>query len=317
MAELEVAENDRGRTLGAVVKAALGVPWSRARDLIATGRVLIDGAVVRDDARRLEIGMKIEVRSEARRELRGVLAPESLLYFDADVAVVHKDAGVLTVPFDDERDTLVDRTRALLARIDKSRGRKNDESLGVVQRLDKDTTGVLVFARSFRAKRSLDLQIRAHTVDRIYTALVHGVPDDTTVTTDIVQDRGDGLRGSWGTRPNHRGPAPEEAKRSTTHIRVLERFGTRASRIECRLETGRQHQIRIHLSELGSALLGEPVYIRDHRGPRIAAPRPMLHARTLAFDHPGRDERLRFEAPPPADFAAVLEALRTTEPEPR
>ena len=97
---------------------------------------------------------------------------------------------------------------------------------------------------------------------------------------------------------------PKDAKRCVTHVRALEPV------VECRLATGRQHQIRIHLSEAGHALVGESVYIRDHQGPKIQAARPMLHAAELGFVHPGEDREVRFSEPPPGDFAALLERLR-------
>src|SRR5690606_29457894 len=101
---------------------------------------------------------------------------------------------------------------------------------------------------------------------------------------------------------------PSDAKRAVTHVRALERLAG-ATLVECRLETGRQHQIRIHLSEAGHPLVGETVYVRGFAGPRIEAPRPMLHALELAFDHPRTGERVRFEKAPPEDFRAVLRAL--------
>lgn len=217
-----------------------------------------------------------------------------------------KPAGVPSVPYEEgERDTLVDRTRAALRRIDR---RARDPWVSVVQRLDKDTTGVLVFARNPKAHRALQAQLRAHSVTRRYLAIVHGEAANARYETFIVQDRGDGLRGSWGLRRHHRGPPPRDAKRALTHVRVLRRLAG-ATLVECRLETGRQHQIRIHLSEAGHPLVGERVYVRELAGPRIDAPRPMLHAIELAFDHPRTGERVRFEKGPPEDFRAVLRAL--------
>jgi 23S rRNA pseudouridine1911/1915/1917 synthase len=107
-----------------------------------------------------------------------------------------------------------------------------------------------------------------------------------------------------------KGEAPIEARRSVTHVTPIERL-IGATLVECRLETGRQHQIRIHLSELGHPLVGERVYIRDYAGPKIEAMRPMLHARTLGFVHPRTAERIAFDREPPADFQATIESLRT------
>jgi 23S rRNA pseudouridine1911/1915/1917 synthase len=125
----------------------------------------------------------------------------------------------------------------------------------------------------------------------------------------LLPDRGDGLRGSHGHFRRAKGDAPPDAKRAVTHASPIASL-TRATLVECRLETGRQHQIRIHLSEVGHPLVGERVYIRDYAGPKIEAMRPMLHARTLGFTHPRTGERMVFEQEPPADFRAMVESLR-------
>ncbi|MBX3274369.1 MAG: RluA family pseudouridine synthase [Sandaracinaceae bacterium] len=301
MPAIEGRAEDDGQTLAAHVRRLCDVPWSRAKALCASGRVWLDGARALDPARRVAAGSLVRIEPEARRVRPGVLADEALVHLDAELVVVDKPAGTLTLPFEgDERDTLVHRVRALLL---SRAGRKGarDPFVGVVHRLDKDTTGVLVFARTMAAKRALEAQLRAHTMGRRYLAIAHGAPQATTHTSWIARDRGDGLRGSVRD--------PRDAKRSVTHVEVLERLRG-ASLVACRLETGRQHQIRIHLAEAGCPLVGERVYVRDYDGPRIDAPRPMLHAAELALDHPRTGERVRFERPPPADFQATLTRLR-------
>jgi 23S rRNA pseudouridine1911/1915/1917 synthase len=310
--EHTITEDDAGQTLAAIVRVLVaGASWGKARELCASGRATIDGEIERDGARRLALGEVVVVDPEGRRRPEGQFLASDVLFSDADVIVVRKQPGVMTCPFEDgDRGTLVDRVRSFL----RQHGGGRDPMVGVVQRLDKDTSGVLVFARSMRGKRGLEEQLRAHTVLRRYVAIAHGVVREAKIESLIMQDRGDGLRGSWGSRPSHRGDMPLDAKRAVTHVRPLEalktREGTEATLVECRLETGRQHQIRIHLSEAGHPLLGEPVYIRDLRGPRIEAPRPMLHARELGFVHPGNGRPVHFEDPPPADFERCLTALR-------
>jgi len=128
----------------------------------------------------------------------------------------------------------------------------------------------------------------------------------------LVLDRGDGLRGSHGAYRRSASPAPASARRSVTLITPLEALQG-ATLVECRLETGRQHQIRIHLSERGHPLVGEEVYVRDFTnagGVPIKSPRLMLHAATLGFEHPVTGERIALSAAPPADFSAVVERLR-------
>jgi 23S rRNA pseudouridine1911/1915/1917 synthase len=184
-----------------------------------------------------------------------------------------------------------------------------DAKLGVVHRLDKDTSGLIVFARTASAKRVLAAQFREHTVDRVYHAIAHGSVAATRVETYLVLDRGDEMRGSYGYFRRPRGDTPIGARRAVTHIEPIA-YLAGATLVECRLETGRQHQIRIHLSELGHPLVGEPLYIRDYRGARLEAARPMLHARMLGFVHPRNSERIFFEREPPTDFLTMVKSLQ-------
>jgi 23S rRNA pseudouridine1911/1915/1917 synthase len=189
-------------------------------------------------------------------------------------------------------------------------------SLGVVHRIDKETSGLVVFTRTWLAKKSLAQAFRFHTVHRRYLALVHGVPTTGTIETHLVPDRGDGLRGSVEHRRGRKhAVGSEKTQRAVTHIEVLERFGPEASGVACalvacRLETGRTHQIRIHLSEAGHPLLGERVYVRGRTDPLVPAPRLMLHAAELGFVHPGTGREVRWTSEPPADFQEVLAFVR-------
>jgi 23S rRNA pseudouridine1911/1915/1917 synthase len=167
----------------------------------------------------------------------------------------------------------------------------------------------MVFARTMDAKRILDIQFRAHDIERVYHAIAHGAVTAKRVETHLITDRGDGIRGSYGHFRRPRGGIPPEAKRSLTHVRPIAALAG-ATLVECRLETGRQHQIRIHMSELGHPLVGERVYIRDYAGPKIESARPMLHARVLGFDHPRTGRRMSFEREAPGDFLAMIESLR-------
>ena len=252
-------------------------------------------------------GAVVAVDQRAPKVRSGALADSVIVFRDADVVVVDKPPGMLTVADEaGNKDTLADHTRTLLRRIG---GPGIDGPLGVVHRLDKDTSGLIVFARTALAKRILATQFREHTVDRIYHAIAHGRVPAKRVETYLVLDRGDRMRGSYGHFRAARGEPPREARRSITHIRPIARLAE-ATLVECRLETGRQHQIRIHLSELGHPLVGEQVYVRDFRGPWIEAMRPMLHARTLGFVHPRSGALMAFEREPPVDFQAMLAALR-------
>lgn len=319
-----MTKEQAGLTISALVRELEpGTSWSQARDLCRSGRVRVDGQTETDPARRLAGGERVQVRRSGP-----VVRPdsaESVVHLDPDIVVVHKPAGILTVPFErEDRDTLLALTRVAIRRIESARGDRKgapnpvlNPTLRAVQRLDKDTSGLVVFARNVNAQRHLQEQLSAHTVTRSYRAIAHGQVEDGIHESLFVSDRGDGLRGSWGVgrwgRGARGGAPPPAAKEAVTRVRVLERLRG-ATLVACDLETGRQHQIRIHLSEAGHPLVGEMVYIRDYvrdyREKPIPAPRPMLHAAVLGFLHPRGDRPVRFEDPLPADFVQVLESLR-------
>ncbi len=294
-------------TVAAVVRQQTGAAWSRARALCTDGRVTVNGQRCLDPALRVPPGAEVVVDEHAPKLRTGVLPESAIVFLDRDVVVVDKPAGMLTVAYEPgDKDTLVDCTRTLLRRL---RGHGFEPGLGVVHRLDKETSGVMVFTRTAEAKRALAMRFRAHDMERAYHALAHGEVVAQRVETDLVLDRGDGLRGSYGHFRRPRGGIPPEAKHSVTHVKPIAPLDG-ATLVECRLETGRQHQIRIHLSELGHPLVGERVYIRDYTGPKIDAMRVMLHARILGFVHPRTGNRMLFEREAPEDFRAMLESLR-------
>jgi 23S rRNA pseudouridine1911/1915/1917 synthase len=294
-------------TVAAVVREQTGVSWSRARNLCTEGRVTVDGERCLDPATRISPDAVVAVNEQGPKLDKGPLAKSAIVHSDRDVVVVDKPAGMLSV--EDEpgnKHNLAEYTRILLRRMD---GRGTDAGgLGVVHRLDRDTSGLMVFTRTADAKRLLATQFHEHTIDRVYHAIAHGVVPEIRIETHLLLDRGDGLRGSHGHYRRARGAPSSDAKRAITHVRPIEALKG-ATLVECRLETGRQHQIRIHLSELGHPLLGERVYIRDYEGARIEAARTMLHARTLGFVHPRTAEHVSFEREAPEDFQAMVESL--------
>jgi 23S rRNA pseudouridine1911/1915/1917 synthase len=321
-----VSEAQHQATLAAVVRELMGdLPWSKARSLVESGRVQVGAELHFNPAERLAAGSVVTVNPTGRRRIAPVLEPDRLVHVDRDLVVVRKPAGLVSVPFEPrtgersrgqthpqaQGDSLIERTRQALNEyghheIDEDGNRKPTDRLLVVQRLDKDTTGLLVFARTRAGRKGLQAQFRAHTIERRYVALVHGRAEALVHESFLVPDRGDGLRGSWrGRNP------PKAARQAVTKVRIEQRLAGpwgEATLISCRIETGRQHQIRIHLSEAGNPLIGEQVYDRAGAG-KIEAARPMLHAASLGFRHPVNDRPLRFEDPPPDDFRALLERL--------
>lgn len=298
------------RTVAAVVREQTGVAWSRAKKLCAEGRVTVNGERCLDPAARVAPEAVVVVDERGPKLETGPLAKSAIVFADRDLVIVDKPAGMLSVADEPgNKHTLAEYARTLLRRMDK---RSGDTGLGVVHRLDKDTSGLMVFARTAAAQRLLASQFRAHDVDRVYQAIVHGTVAATRVETHLILDRGDGLRGSHGHFRRSKGDPPSDAKLAVTHIAPIARLEG-ATLVECRLETGRQHQIRIHLSELGHPLVGESVYIRDYQGVKIESTRTMLHAQALGFAHPRTGKRVLFQREAPADFEAMLDRLRSAQ----
>lgn len=298
-----------------VARLLPAVSRSTVQRWIAEGRVCVDGApcTKRDLGRPgavVEVTPGPEPRSEAEPE-PGV--EFGVLYEDEQLIVVDKPAGLVVHPARGHRTfTLVG---GLLARPGfgrpptDERDREGALRPGMVQRLDKDTSGVLVVAKTALAREALKAQLAAHTFERAYVAITCGNPRSTTIRT------------LYGRHPRSRlkfTSRLERGRPAVTHVSVLERLARgRAALVECRLETGRTHQIRVHLAEqLGFPVLADALYggarPRDPELARVASElgRQALHARLLGFMHPVSGEALRFEAPLPADFRRALEALR-------
>ena len=293
-------------TLAAVVREQTGLSWSRAKKLCADGRVTLNGERCLDPAARVLPGGEVVVNAHGPRMETGPLSRSAIIFADRDIVIVDKPAGMLSVADEaGNKETLAEYTRILLRRMG---GRGDEGGLGVVHRLDRDTSGLMVFTRTAEAKRTLAAAFREHDIERTYHAIAHGLVSEARIESHLLLDRGDGLRGSHGHYRRAKGPRPSEAKVAVTFVKPI-RALEGATLVECRLETGRQHQIRIHLAERGHPLLGEKVYIRDYVGPKIEAPRTMLHARTLGFAHPGTGAHVIFERDAPADFQEVLSRL--------
>jgi 23S rRNA pseudouridine1911/1915/1917 synthase len=304
-----VGADDAGRTLAALLRRhGLAVSWSQARRWIATGKVRVGGETVIDPASRPAAGAAVLLRMAAPRV--GAEPGGRIVFDDAQVVVLDKPAGVSSVPYEArEGGTAMDLVRAHWRRAGRA---ATEAALRVVHRIDKETSGLIAFAKTAAAERALQARFRAHDIERTYLCVVHGHLTDRRIESRLIEDRGDGLRGSTTGR-FQRGRGASAGKRAVTHVRAIEAVGPDAMLCEVRLETGKTHQIRIHLAENGHPLVGERVYIRDfaHAGREpLPSPRLLLHAATLGFDHPIDGTPLRLESPLPPDFKAVVSSLR-------
>jgi 23S rRNA pseudouridine1911/1915/1917 synthase len=269
-----------------------------ARDAVRSGRVDVEGSP-RDEPG-LDVPESADVRFHLDRpERRRVRSRLAVLAEDPLFLIVDKPAGVLTVQTaEHESDTVFARALAYLQYRYRRRA-----WVGVVHRLDRDTSGALVFARTREALRDLQEKFRAHSIDREYLAIVEGdIRTPGVFDAPLVADRGDRRRGVA------RGGEP--GKRAVTRYKPVERLG-KATLVSVELETGRTHQIRVHFSEAGHPVVGDTVYRRRVApAPSVEAPRQMLHAKRLGFAHPKTGEPVLAVSPIPDDFAGVLADLR-------
>jgi 23S rRNA pseudouridine1911/1915/1917 synthase len=303
-----------GTLLASLRKQQPDLSWSACRKLLTSRRVQVNGVVEIHEARRLKAGDRVTISPSPTAAPR----PEQLriVFADQELVVVDKPPHLVTTRRPEELhwpdarkrlaptlDELVADALGIRSTTPRHRGRQRPAAppLLRVQRLDRETSGLVVFARTQAAATGLIRQFRERTVERVYLAVVRGRPDSQTISLPLVRDRGDGLRG-----PSRDGRG---GQRAVTHIRCLQTVGN-LSLVECRLETGRTHQIRIHLCELGTPVCGESTY-RHRLGEAViedasAALRQALHAARLGFRHPISNEWLTFVSPWPGDLTAWL-----------
>jgi 23S rRNA pseudouridine1911/1915/1917 synthase len=321
MAQLSQVFRVLPRQVDETVTAALrqwmpGTSWSEVRALVRTRRVLVNGNLCVDAGRRLRLTDVVKVLPHPTAP-PPVEKDVRIRHADAQVVVVQKPAGMTSTRHSEERHwpaprkqlqpTLDELLPQILAKKErgKRRGKGVPPPVRAVHRLDRDTSGLMVFARTVSAERHLMQQFRKHATHRRYLAIAQGAVQAQRIETRLVRDRGDGRRGST--------TLPDVGKTAVTHVRPLESLG-QYTLVECRLETGRTHQIRVHLAERGHPLCGEKVYCQPLFGPAIAdesgAPRLALHAAELGFEHPVTGEPMRFEMPLPEDLEDLLDRLR-------
>ncbi len=293
-----------GERIDRVVSLVTGCSRRAAAELIDEGGVRHNGRPVRKGSERVSAGDDMEIDDEQLGAVP-VVEPDptivlDVVHEDPELVVVDKPAGLVVHPgAGTASGTLVN---ALVACYPGIVGIGEPERPGIVHRLDRDTSGLLVVARTERARASLVAQLAARSVERRYLAVVWGHPD---------ADEGlvDGPIGRHPRRPT-RMAVVAGGREARTRYRVVRRAESPApvSVLRCELETGRTHQIRVHCAAIGHPVVGDEVYGGARAA--LAFGRPALHAELLGFDHPGSGERLRFERPPPEDLAALLARLR-------
>jgi 23S rRNA pseudouridine1911/1915/1917 synthase len=327
--ELEAGADAAGQRLDQWLAAALAPELSRSRVqmLIKQGAVRLGGTVVTEAKRKVAAGevVSVEMPEPEPAEPQGEAIALDVLYEDDELIVINKPAGLVVHPgAGNWTGTLVN---ALIHHCGASlSGIGGVKRPGIVHRLDKDTSGVMVAAKTDRAHKALSEAFADHgrsgDMQRAYVALVWGIPQRVTGTVDAPLGRAaDRVR---------RAVVPEgrdDARHAVTHYTIEERYGedqsqfTTASLVECRLETGRTHQIRVHMAHIGHPVVGDPDYGQAFRtkanrlpeplrGQVQAFPRQALHARLLEFVHPATHIPMTFEAPMPGDMEELVSGFR-------
>lgn len=282
-----------------------GISRSRLQKLLKEGRVLVNQKPVKPSFR-LQTGDQVCVHIPESQPVSIVpeAIPLDILYEDEYLLIVNKPQGMVVHPAPGHSGhTLVN---AVLAHCSGNLSGINGELRpGIVHRIDRDTSGALVVCKDDRTHQNLAEQLKEHTIHRIYHAVVHG---------NLKEDQGC-VNAPVGRHPTDRKRMSVHSKNgrhAVTHYQVLERYNGSYTYIQCRLETGRTHQIRVHMSSIGHPLAGDPLYNKNNGNP-FHLPGQALHARVLGFLHPADGRYLEVSAPFPESFLGLLEKLRTAD----
>ena len=287
----------QGERLDVRVARDFGLSRRRAQDAIGAGQVDVESARLRDPAHRVEPSQAVTYNPNRRRE-QAIRFSIPVSHQDEDLVVVDKPAGLLTVPTDGGvgDDSVLSRLRTDLARL---RGPRT--YVGALHRLDRGTSGLVAIALSRECHAAGRAAFRDHAFLRRYLALVEGIPRTAAGTINLpIADEYEGGKRHIATGED------EPSRHAVTHYRIKERMA-RAAVLEVELETGRQHQIRLHLRAIGHPIVGDSVYGAKERA---HAGRPFLHACKLSFPHPVTGQSIDCESEPPPDFAAAVQRLR-------
>lgn len=306
--ETTIGEAQQGLRLDKALAELLpDLSRERLKALIVEGQVTSGGRALNPSIK-VAAGQVFAITLPATAESEVVAQdiPLVIVYEDADLIVIDKPAGMVVHPaVGNLGGTLVN---ALLHHCrDSLSGIGGVARPGIVHRIDKDTSGLLVVAKSDKAHEGLAHQFSTHNIDRLYSAIVYGIPNPAAGIVDTWIGRSNSDRKKMAVHPDGRG------KRAVTHYRVIDRMRG-AALVECRLQTGRTHQVRVHLTHLGHPLIGDPVYGRERKGFKsiletLGFKRQALHAKRLGFIHPVSGEKLSFDSALPTDMQELLSEL--------
>jgi 23S rRNA pseudouridine1911/1915/1917 synthase len=287
--------------LDKLVAQRFGLSRSAATEAVRLGRIDLAGATCDEPGRLVPPDAELRYDPNRPKARRVVGVPLKVLFDDPHIVIVDKPAGLLTLPTAaHEKDTLATRVEKYLAL-----RHGGTPTVGIIHRLDRDTSGAIAFAKNARALGAFQDLFRDHAIERQYLAVVEGVlpRERGTIDRRLVVDPDN---------PRHRvAREPDEGVEAVTHYQVVERFGPVATLVACWLETGRTHQIRLHLAWLGHPVVGDLRYRHpDRPASKARFHRQALHAQTLGFEHPLTGRPVRVESPQPADFHALVTDLR-------
>ena len=304
MKELEVIEQVNKRIDAYMAEKYEDISRVAIQRLIETGKILVNGKKVKASYK-VQVNDKITMEEEkaVEIELKAQDIPVEIIYEDRDIIVVNKPKGMVVHPANGNPDgTLVNAIMAICK--DSLSGIGGEIRPGIVHRLDKDTSGILIVAKNDKAHINLSQQIKEHKVKKTYIALVKGIVKENNATINMPIGRREKDRKKMA--------VTKKGKEAITHFKVLKRYD-KYTLLEINIETGRTHQIRVHLSQIGYPIVGDEVYSKGKNEWNIKG--QCLHAKSLDFKHPVTNENMHLEAKIPQYFKKILEELKEREKE--
>ena len=265
---------------------------SKIQNLIKNGNILVNGKTIKNSYK-LEENDEIEINYVTESlDIKGEDIPLNIVYEDEDILVINKPSGMVVHPsVGNTKGTLVN----ALINYSKLSSINGEFRPGIVHRIDKDTSGLLLVAKNDKAHLFLEEELKSHNINRTYVALVHGVIKHDTGEIDAPIGRDENDRKKMAV-------TSKNSKSAVTHFKVLNRFKN-TTLVECKLETGRTHQIRVHMKYINHTIVNDPVYSRDKNIDNFGQ---MLHAKSISFIHPRTKEKMSFTVEEPEEFKKIL-----------